>query len=480
MFSLDDEAAYELSHHWFLIDGKDKLEMHGVSIGLVLQLYVFEYFFRGANKTRDRRGLKGWLKKRHLEWHARFLHSFFKRGRSKEQSSDVLVFYDVNNSPMVQSLNLVATALSECNIKSLGVAVDRDLSSLVYGPMDTIQWTEFYNISNEIALSRISRGVLRSWEGNLVSYRENLIRFGLTQKEISKFLKFVKRQIRQICREIVSLKNLLKRTEASVALLASDAHRIGRIVVQLVKPLGIPSYVIQHGAPIWKYGYVPIFADEMLVWGRDSRDWFVGHGVSPEKLRIVGNPRFDNIIQCGPMEGVSANPKIFLLPNPIDRELTKQMISSFVSAIDTWPGRIIIKLHPSENDVEWFRRQIPGNCHKHVEIVCKPLSGMEICIGDVVVVGNSTAGIDAVLLGAAIVNVELPNMPNPIPYEKYGVGVRAQLGDLVGPINKILDMSSESWRECREIFLENILYRVDGLAARRAASVVLKNIHKGL
>ncbi len=59
MAHLKEDIAYKISHNWFLINDQDRLIVNNVSIGLVLQIIVFEYFYRKANETRRCNGLKG-------------------------------------------------------------------------------------------------------------------------------------------------------------------------------------------------------------------------------------------------------------------------------------------------------------------------------------------------------------------------------------------------------------------------------------
>lgn len=480
MIALNEDIAYQLSHNWFLVDGEDRLIVGGVSLGLVFQLLVFEYFFKQANETKHRSGIKGILKARHLEWSARFFHSYLTQKKGVLNHVDLLTVYDVNNTPMIESANLVADTCKCQQLAVAGVVVDKSLCQQASNNIDILYLTNAYGVVDELAAMKMARKQLKNFNCFYSSYCIKMSEYELSIKETVYFLRFIKKQIHQLCREIVALDNLLGKLTPKAILLTSDAHRIGRIVVQLAKSRGISTYVIQHGAPIWKYGYVPVVADKMLVWGGDAFDWFVSHGVPAEKLNIVGNPRFDNLTLVELKKNNCQPPKVLLLPNPIDRALISRMISSFILSTRSHDGPVIIKLHPSETDIEWFQREIPAQLKNKIHISTRPLNELDIGLGDIAVVANSTAGVDVVLLGGAIVNVELPGMPNPIPYSKYMVGVNTNLENIGDAIFKAKKMSQEKWLENRTIFLENFLYRLDGMSADRAANIIVDSVRKGL
>lgn len=473
MTFLDEETAYQLSHNWFLIDGKDFQVVDGVSIGLVLQLVTFEFFFKNANETRQRKGCKGLLKKKHLEWQARFLYSYLTQWKVNLPQVDLVTVFGVNNSPMIESANLVAHTCSSEQLSTGGIVVDKSIHLQVASTLECYYWTSAYGIVDELHVKRIAREQLKIFTSLHGQYCNNLDAYKIKKSRKVKFLKFIRRQIPQLCREIVALSNLLTKLAPKAILLASDAHRIERIIVQVAKKQEVATYVVQHGAPIWRYGYVPVVADKMLVWGEDAFNWFVKHGVPSEKLVIVGNPRFDKLAVINLEKKRVAKMKLFLLPNPIDRDLTSKMISSFISAVRFHDGPAIIKLHPSETDIDWFRDQIPEHLKSKIQISTLPLAEVGISMGDVAVVGNSTAGVDVVLLGGTIVNVKLPGMPNPIPYSKYKVGVDADLENIGDAIFRVKINDQEQRIKNRKIFLEKFLYRLDGKSAKRASTVII-------
>ena len=318
----------------------------------------------------------------------------------------------------------------------------------------------------------MARRIIEKLENKTLVFTANLSQFGLSEKKIETFLSWVARQIPQLCREIIAIESLLITIKPKSILMASDAHRIGRIIVQLARQLNIKTNVMQHGAPVWEYGYIPVFADKMMVWGKESFYWFLERGVCEEQLAIVGNPRFDKAIKAYSDCYHSISPKILLLTNPIDRNVIKKLIRTFAWATENFKGKVIIKLHPSETDPEWFRSQIPDPVKNNVEVSSLPMNDVGLGIGDIAVVGNSSAGIDAILMGAAVVNICIDDMPNPIPYAKYKVGIESDIEHLKQDLQKCLNIDTITWEKNRMHFLTNYLYKLDGRSTERALEII--------
>ena len=63
-------------------------------------------------------------------------------------------------------------------------------------------------------------------------------------------------------------------------ILNSDVHKISRVFVFYCKKRNIKTYVLQHGAPVGHFGYLPVYADKMFNWGSYSYDWFIKNNTS--------------------------------------------------------------------------------------------------------------------------------------------------------------------------------------------------------
>ncbi len=89
---------------------------------------------------------------------------------------------------------------------------------------------------------------------------------------------------------------------------------------------------------------------------------------------------------------------------------------------------------------------------------------LELKYGDIAIVGNSTIGIEAIAKGLILINLELENFPNPIPYKKYKIGVYVREINIKKGVKVALSIrNAERYLEyldrCK-LFLEKNLYKI--------------------
>jgi hypothetical protein len=72
--------------------------------------------------------------------------------------------------------------------------------------------------------------------------------------------------------------------------LGEDATPLARAAVAVARRYGVPSCVLQHGAPCCRFGFAPLTADRILVWGQSSARQLIDWGVPEERIEIVGSP----------------------------------------------------------------------------------------------------------------------------------------------------------------------------------------------
>lgn len=469
-----DGRAFQTSIAWYMNRGSDALIYRDVSIGSVQQIFTAEYFFNGCNTVDQNKSLRSFLKEKGWHWYLRFLFGMISRIHSNHQktgTSPILVLYDVNNDPMIGLLNVVKSHV-ECNSNScVAVVADKNIASKIAGDSDIFKYSEYYSVACEYKLHRDCSLLKKRFDDNAEDYLANIIRImGCHEDTARSFLVKARSDLKQIMREIYAVELLLTQLNPTVILASTDAHRIARIFMQLAKKLNIKTCVIQHGAPTWEYGYLPVHADRIMVWGADYKEWFRSRGTAENRIAITGNPRFDRSFSNHKPENGTGT--VFILPNPIDRELTRQLVVESMCQAFACRRKVIIKLHPSEKDIEWFRKLIPIDRINQVEIKTCGLDKAGIGLGDVVCVGNSTAGIDAVILGGRVVNVLFDEMPNPVEYEKHGVGVSVCIHDLESGFKSCFNLSDDEFAQNRSRFIDAILNGLDGKSVDRIHKVI--------
>jgi len=459
------QQAFRTVCEWDVIDGQHSVRYNNLSLAQVLQIPIFEMLFPDANDTKNRRGLRGLLKQFHLEHSARFLHSWIKQKARSSDRSDVCILFDVNNLPVISLLNTVAGELSEmCRVKC--VAVDAKLESCISTDFPSVLLTHRFSPKDLKESSRIAKSLriqLKNHHGTFEKQIQDCS--GTPVAIVRKVLMLAYRQCGGIAREYVAIRNLLIQEDTKVVLLASDVHRVGRITIAAAQELHKKTVVIQHGFPIWEYGFLPVVADHFFAWGKFAKEWFINNGTNPNKITVVGNVLCDK--QPSRSNGKTDGQKVIFLPNPIELNYNKIAVKGLLSAVEILGCTGFVKMHPSDERRGWYEEQLRNS--PYVTLSQDPISKKLIHPGDIVLVGNSGAGIEAVLLGAHIANISMPHMPNPIPYEQYGVGISGELNQTKETILKTAKINLDKYRKGQPAFLEAMLYQLDGRAAQRTA-----------
>lgn len=464
-----EKQCYYVSHNWFVVDDVDFTVVDGVSIGKVVQLQIFEKLFESSQINADSNDIRSIIKKMNLEWVVRAFASRFDSVKDDKQT-DILFVYDVNNGPMIHALNVIGLSLEKSGHSVLAVVVDKTIANKCKLARK-ISWFK------SLAFLDLFQAVKSSFKLNRVRARnfEKYFYFLVSTcglKKARRVHRYFKWQSSQLLLELRVIRSLLRNKKPAVVVLASDAHRVSRMVVLLCKTMGIRTVVYQHGATIWEYGYVPVFADRMLVWGEASKQWFTDRGVNAEQLIEVGNLRSDEVGYKALTEmDFLHKKKVYFFPNPIDRKITDDVISRFISICENYELDGVLKLHPSEKNLKFFEERISG-VKQLIRISTDPISEAGINPGDVAIVVNSTAGVDFCLEGGYVLNIEIDSMPNPIDYEGFGVGIKTGMETCLDDFERLIVLLPEDYLKNRKEFIRSYLGDLDGKVKDRACNVI--------
>lgn len=464
-----EEKCYRASHNWFVLNGEDFTLVDKISVGRVLQLQVFEKLFEKSQINADKLDVKSIIKRIGLEWSIRSVFSFFDRNKDLE-SIDYLLVYDVNNDPMIDALNIVGNSLESAKESVAAVYVDKNIRKKCKLTRK-VPWFFSFTMREFSSVIKAFLITKKKLYGPLCTCIGDMVQdfSAYKARRIHKYFKF---QFLQVSAEIKAVTLLLLAKRPKVVVLASDAHRVSRIFIYVCRHLNIKTVVYQHGATIWKYGYVPVYADYMMVWGKSSREWFEGYGVKSDKLVEIGNLRSDSKPVPSINDSNFSNTKrLYFLPNPIDREVTSKVIRMLITLCEKYNIDGVIKLHPSEKNIEYFNKAI-SNTLSNITINTGPIDEVGIVPGDIAIIVNSTAGIDCCLLGAYILNVQVENMPNPIDYEGAGVGIKVTIENYLSGFDELSALKPSAFLANRLSFIESQLGKLDGNVAQRACDFI--------
>ncbi|HWO75369.1 MAG TPA: hypothetical protein VNM69_05535 [Bacillus sp. (in: firmicutes)] len=181
-------------------------------------------------------------------------------------------------------------------------------------------------------------------------------------------------------------------------------------VVGLTK--GIPSIGLQHGL-IWGGEWVPIYTTIQGVYGNYEKEFFKLRGVSEERLKIIGHPRFDSILTktfmsktvFQQMLGLDSQKRTLLIATQPDIEET--VLDRFICQLSQNPLlQIIIKPHPHEiafGTIQGFIDRIYSK-YPSIKVIKDPSLNIYDILSnaDMVVIDRSTAGLEAMIMNKPV------------------------------------------------------------------------------
>jgi hypothetical protein len=285
--------------------------------------------------------------------------------------------------------------------------------------------------------------------------------------------------------EAASIATTLAGAAPRTVALASDQHRIGRLVSHVAREAGIRSVVLQHGLPQSTLGYVPVVADRVFAWSDHAVDWFAGHGTPRERLLVCGNPRLD--ASLGRLGG-AADPdasaqrrggsRLLAALSVAPAEVNLRVLETALGALAASPeATLVVKLHPGGSDWRALHERLRArDVPKHRVRVAEREDILPLIhSADIVVVHRSTVAVDALASRRPVVvvsagtpsigDVELRELD--LPEVRTGRELAAMATGL-----REDEEAARYWVE-RRSKLGRILGPLDGRAAERIATMLL-------
>ena len=277
------------------------------------------------------------------------------------------------------------------------------------------------------------------------------------------------------------LEKYLSNSKIEKLVLNTDVHKLSRIMTLLARNSGIPSFVLQHGATIGKFGYLPILATKIFLWGQESYQWLKNNKQAENKLVITGSPRMDSYRYdfINKKENFSNIKKILIVMAPIGYKESKQFLEMILKSIlmnsSIQDIELTIKLHPSSNDYKDLPETVFGLTNLDFRIFKnEPLSEL-IKETDCVISTKSTAGMEALIFNKPLIQIKFDHKFF-MPYEKYDCSFNA---NNYHEINALL-INPERLNSKRENyfqFISDYYFKLDGQSMKRICNY-LENYHE--
>jgi hypothetical protein len=539
------EQAYKLAQDWYLANEKDVTIYNGISLGCILEIEMW-YFWRDtlekieifsrllcsesyeviylatfendrlqkifsqlvgestailtispsiSSRLRlwsDREFVKQRLKDLELDRHVRFLVltwdklRHFRRSRHKN-TLDVLALLEQPGSYLADSLLPVLTRFASSGI----VLSHPQQSTKIHQTDREVIYILDYMISRLPDLIHSIRVLSKRWDSleklleNSFDHQYNGVVLWPVVKD--RIERLVKRKIPLTMVEIEAVTDCLKERQVKVILLVSDAHHGGRLFTLIGNKLGIKSIVLQHGATMGKWGYIPLYATRFAAWGDLSKEWMIQRGVPPEKVIITGAPRLDSIVTKNSMSSREALCLQYSIPvsgfilmwaiDPIPKTENSAIFEKLHDAVSRLPWLyLIVRPHPGIEQLHWVFNMVEGN---ERVILSSSLEDLHSSINavDVILIQGSTVGIEAMILDKPVVVFQDSTSSLETFYTQTGAAAKANNSEeLCQVLNELyqarISNHADGFSEARKNFVYSYVNAVDGRSTQRVVAIM--------
>ena len=280
------------------------------------------------------------------------------------------------------------------------------------------------------------------------------------------------------------------RLRPDVLVLDEDATPLARAAVALARRHRAASFVVQHGAPVCRFGFVPLAADRFLAWGRSSRDQLTRWGMPGERIQITGSPQHDAL--CRALRSrrrrrpaaENRPPRILLLatspprddrPDSVAFHLTAGnyagMLRMALEAVSEIPGaELVVKLHPRTPHDPIARAVLAEFPSLASRVVTGGPLAMWLARADCVLSCASSAGVESTLAGVPVIQLLPAGSGDVLPHDAWGmIGTARHRVELEPLLARAL---CDDWQPAPRPD-PNVFGDCDGVAAARIAGAVL-------
>ena len=278
--------------------------------------------------------------------------------------------------------------------------------------------------------------------------------------------------------ECAALRRVADRYGPGAWAIASDQHRIGRLVTEVAAGTSKVT-VLQHGLPQSEIGYVPVVADRVATWSTESWAWFTARGTAPHRLAVTGNPRFDELAATDTPETgrpVSAGATVLLALSPSTVGGNARVVQTALDALRRLPDTVlVIKLHPGHREWSWVSERVKASGLvsrvrvRHHESLPALLSQ-----ADVTMVHRSTVAVESLVAGVPVV-VIASDGPSVADIELASLSLASHTGGaaLAETIRALREPGATStWFLERRAAIDEVTGPADGNVASRVATLL--------
>ncbi len=251
-----------------------------------------------------------------------------------------------------------------------------------------------------------------------------------------------------------------------------DATPMKRIALAAARHYGGKSFVVQHGAPVARFGFAPLAADGLFAWGLSTREQLQRWDIPSERVLVTGSPSHDSLQKTlrrsrAPQQVPSGSPPRILLlatvpprdcrPDVIELNLNSrsygEMIEAAFAAAEAIPGAtLVLKPHPRTKTDLAIEQAISRHPHLRVEPVRSGSLAQSLRGIDCVLSCLSSAGIEATLADVPVIQLVPRGAGQVLPSERWGLlGSASSAAELLPVLEEALQRQSPATNAAREV-----------------------------
>ena len=225
-------------------------------------------------------------------------------------------------------------------------------------------------------------------------------------------------------------------------------------------------------------------ADKIAVISEMTRENLIRQGNPGENIVVTGSPVFDLIIDemsTFNREDIlkelvlPSDARLFLLATQPQKESTWEMIDMMAALLRSYPDHyLVVKPHPGD-DNRLYVDYLSKINDSRVILTGMPVRKI-IFVADLTVTIYSTVGLESMLMGVPLIQLNLMGIQNPIPLYQYGVCFEVKgYDELETRVNEVLNDE-----QTKKLIAQNINRYFKGIISGGGLRNCLDLVHKML
>jgi UDP-N-acetylglucosamine 2-epimerase len=288
-------------------------------------------------------------------------------------------------------------------------------------------------------------------------------------------------QVAEQCRTVREARASLEHLRPNGLLVPGDNHSPFMEWVLVARDMGIPVILSQHGMDCEHHCLSEAYASHIACWGEGRRERYKRESTYQPTMAITGNPFYDALVDARDsacevntwlwVTRPHTTEKCFLASRHPDEGV--QILDALLDALEErQDARLLIKPHSFDDSERYVSRIQDRGLEVRAEIV--NLSVVQLVAeASVVITEDSTAGMDAMLLGRPLVHAHFAQCPPVMSFVASGAALPGftpeELRRSVVQAERIQRSARTAMLDAQQQYLDVFAGPRDGGASRRFA-----------